>query len=100
MLVWSSISKKYQDLAEAFSKWELDILPPHHPMDCAIEILPGAKLAKLKMYSMTPREMEELKNSVDKNLARDFIQMAKSRMAALGDLQGKKDGSLRLCMDF
>lgn len=50
-------------------------------MDCVIEIIPGAKLPKPKLYSMAPREMEELLMFIDKNLARGFIQLAKSRMA-------------------
>lgn len=32
----------------------------HHPTNCAIKIIPGAKLLKLKMFSMMPRKMEEL----------------------------------------
>lgn len=94
------IPKEYQDLTEAFSKQELDVLPPHHPTGCAIEIPPGAKLPKPKMYSMTPREGEELRSFMDKNLDRDFIQLAKSRMAALILFKEKKDGSLRLCIAF
>lgn len=64
-----------------FSEKEYDVLHPHCPMDCAIEIVLGAKLPKPKLYSMT-REMEELQVFIDKNLARDFIQLAKSCMAA------------------
>lgn len=50
-----SIHKEYHDLAEVFSEQELDLLPLHHPTDSATEILPGAKLPKPKMYSMTPK---------------------------------------------
>lgn len=63
---------------EVFSEKECDMLPPHHPMDCAIEILPGVKLPKLKMYSMAPKEMMELRGYINKNLARRFIQVEKS----------------------
>lgn len=73
---------EYHDLGEAVSKKESDVLPPHNPTDCATEIFPGAKLPKLKMYSMMLREMEELQRFIDKNLGRGFIQPAKSRMAA------------------
>lgn len=44
----------------------------------AIEILPGVKLSKPKMYSMTPRELRELRDYIDKNVVRGFIQVAKS----------------------
>lgn len=37
---------------------------------------------------------------MDKNLARGFIQPAKSKVAALVLFKEKKDGSLRLCVDF
>lgn len=36
----------YDDLAEVFSERDCDSLPPHRPTDCAIDILPGAKLPK------------------------------------------------------
>lgn len=58
------------------------------------------KLPKLKMYSMTPKEMEELRKYIDKNLARGFIQLAKSYMEAPILFKEKKDGSMRLYMDF
>lgn len=72
------IPKEYRDLAEVFSKRESNVLLPHCPMFCTIEIVPGAKLPKLKLYSMMPREMEELQAFVNKNLTRGFIQLAKS----------------------
>lgn len=68
------ISREYQDLVEVFSEKECDELPPHCPTDCAIKIIPGAKLPKPKMYSMTPGKLREY---IDKNLARGFIQPAK-----------------------
>lgn len=43
-----------------------------------------------------PREMEELRAFIDKNLARVFIQLAKLRML----FKEKKDGSLRLCVNY
>ncbi|KAK9395714.1 hypothetical protein NXF25_019075 [Crotalus adamanteus] len=90
----------YADLAEVFSERECDTLPPHRPTDCAIDILPGAKLPKPRMYPMTPRELEELHQYIDKNLARGFIQPARSRIAVPVLFQEKKDGGLRLCVDF
>lgn len=37
---------------------------------------------------------------IHKNLVRGFIQPVKSRMVALVLFKGKKDGFLRLCMDY
>lgn len=47
--------KEYRGLWDVFSERRLDTLSPHRPIDCSIEILPGAKLPKPKLYSITPR---------------------------------------------
>lgn len=73
-------SAVYADLAKVFSERDCDVLS-HRPTDCAIDILPGAKLPKPQMYAMTSKEMEELCQYIDKNLARRFIQLAQSRIA-------------------
>lgn len=69
-------------------------------MDCAIEIVSRAKLPKPKLYLMTHREMEDLQTLIDKNLARGFIESAKTRMAAPVFFTERKDGSLRMCVDY
>ncbi|KAK9395798.1 hypothetical protein NXF25_019159 [Crotalus adamanteus] len=91
---------EYEDLKDVFSERECDALPPHRSTDCAIDIIPGAKLPKPRMYPMSPKELEELRRYIDKNLGCGFIQPARSRIAAPVIFQGKKDGGLRLCMDF
>ncbi|KAM3831705.1 sperm-tail PG-rich repeat-containing protein 2 [Vipera latastei] len=94
------IPSEYQDLVEVFSEKEYDTLPPHRLNDSTIELLPGAKLPRPKMYAMTPLEMEELQQYVNNNLARGFIEWAKSQMGALVLFKEKKDGSLHLCVDY
>lgn len=74
--VLPAIPKEYWDLREAFSEKGPDELPPHCPMDCAIEILHRAKLPKPKPYSITLRELDELQLFTDKNLTHGFIQPA------------------------
>lgn len=63
------IPREYQDLVGVFSKGECNVLSPHHSTDCTIEFMPGAKLPKLQMFSMTSREMTELRNCINTNLA-------------------------------
>ncbi|KAK9410979.1 hypothetical protein NXF25_002154 [Crotalus adamanteus] len=91
---------EYEDLRDVFSERECDALPPHRSTDCAIDIIPGAKLPKPRMYPMSPKELGELRRYIDKNLGHGFIQPARSRIAAPVIFQGKKDGGLRLCVDF
>lgn len=45
---------------------------------------------------MTPRELEELRAFIDKNLAKGFMQQAKSCIVAPVLFWEKKDGSLTL----
>ncbi|KAK9408175.1 hypothetical protein NXF25_006949 [Crotalus adamanteus] len=84
----------YNDLAAVFSEQECDSLPPHRPTDCAIELVPGAKLPKPRMYPMTFADLQEMRRYIDKNLARGFIEPARSKIAAPVIFQGKKDGGL------
>lgn len=84
------IPQEYQDLAKVFSEMSSNELPPHWPTDCTIEIVPGAKQSKPKLYSMIPKELEELHAFIDKNLARGFIQPARPKVAAPVLFQEKK----------
>lgn len=58
---------EYCDLFSEVGSYEL---PPHWPTDYAIENLLEAKLPKLKLCSMTPRELDYRHNFIDKNLVR------------------------------
>lgn len=49
---------------------------------------------------MTPKEMKELREYIDYNLARGFIQPAKSRVAVPVTFKEKKNWGMRLCVDF
>lgn len=70
------------------------------PQIVQMSIVPGAKLPKLKMYLMTPRNMGEFCAFKGRNLARGFIQLAKLRMATSVLFKENIDRSLRLCVDY
>lgn len=94
------VPEAYADLADIFSEEECNSLPPHRPTDCALELVPGAKLDKPRMYAMTPKEVEELHRYIDSNLARGFIMPSQAHMAAPVLFREKKDSGLCLCVDF
>lgn len=80
----ASIFQEYWDLREVFSKKGLDELPPYRLMDYAIEILLGVKLPKLKLYSMTPRELDELRMFIDaSNMAVGAVLLQKDYQGRL-----------------
>lgn len=94
------VPEVYVDLSDVFSEDQCDTLPPHRPTDCVIELIPGAKLPKPRIYVMTHKEVEELRRYIDSNLARGFISPSRAPMAAPVLFREKKDGGLRLCVDF
>lgn len=54
----TTVPPEYHDLAEAFSKEEAHLLPPHCPYDDAVGLLPGASLPSSRDFS-TCRDLKE-----------------------------------------
>ncbi len=46
----SNVPKEYLDLREVFSKSRAASLLPHHPYDCAIDLVPGMSPPKGRLY--------------------------------------------------
>jgi len=75
-------------------------LPPRRGIDHEIELLPGAKPPAKNAYRMAPPELAELRKQLDELLKAGFIRPAKAPFGAPVLFQKKKDGSLRLCIDY
>ncbi|KAI2644393.1 Transposon Tf2-6 polyprotein [Labeo rohita] len=90
----------YLDLKEVFSKSRAASLPPHRPYDCAIELLPGTSPPKGKLYSLSVPEREAMEKYISDSLAAGFIRPSSSPAGAGFFFVGKKDGSLRPCIDY
>jgi len=75
-------------------------LPPRRMIDHEIELLPGAKPPAKNAYRMGPPELAELRKQLDELLSAGFIRPAKAPYGAPVLFQKKKDGSLRLCIDY
>ncbi len=96
----SNVPTEYLDLKEVFSKSRAASLPPHRPYDCAIELLPGTSPPKGKLYSLSAPEREAMKKYISDSLASGFIRPSSSPAGAGFFFVGKKDGSLRPCIDY
>ncbi|KAK3571228.1 hypothetical protein QTP86_005421 [Hemibagrus guttatus] len=48
----ANLPGEYQDYQDVFSQMAATKLPPHQPWDCAINLLPGAKLPKGRVYPL------------------------------------------------
>ena len=88
----SSVPKAYHDFADVFSKAKASVLAPHREHDLKIELEEGAPLPPGRLYSLSPIEL--------KNLCFGFICPTSSSHAAPVLFVKKKDGSLRLCVDY
>ncbi|KAL0541779.1 hypothetical protein IC582_021836 [Cucumis melo] len=75
-------------------------LPPRRMIDHEIKLVPGAKPPAKNAYRMAPPELAELQKQLDELLNAGFIRPAKAPYGALVLFQKKKDGSLRLCIDY
>uniref|UniRef100_A0A3P9M1D4 Gypsy retrotransposon integrase-like protein 1 n=1 Tax=Oryzias latipes TaxID=8090 RepID=A0A3P9M1D4_ORYLA len=90
----------YHHLAEVFSKSRALSLPPHRPYDCAINLVPGSTIPKGRLYPVSASERQALDKYIDDSLAAGLIRPSSSAAAAGFFFVGKKDGTLRPCIDY
>ena len=79
---------------------ELPSLPPEREVDLSVEILPGTALLSRAPYKMAPMELKKLKIQLQELLDKGFIQPSVSPWGAPIQLVKKKDGTLRMCIDY
>lgn len=96
----TAVPPEYHDLGEAFSKYRALSLPPHRPYDCAIELRAGAPLPKSRLYSLSRPEREAMEQYVADSLKAGLIRPSSSPLGAGFFFVGKKDGTLRPCIDY
>jgi len=94
------IPKEYQDFADVFSEEEAQILPPHRAFDHSIELEPDSKIPWSPIYNMSEVELTTLRTALDDLLGKGFIRSSSSPAGAPILFVRKKDGSLRLCVDY
>ena len=88
-----------RDFPDVFPK-ELPGLPPHREIEFAIEVVPGATPASITPYIMAPLELKEFKLQLQELLEKGFIRPSVSPWGAPMLFVKKKDGTLRLCIDY
>ena len=87
------------DFPDVFPE-ELPGLPPQREIEFTIDIVPGATSASITPYRMAPLELKELKLQLQELLEKGFIRPSVSPWGALVLFVNKKDGTLRLCIDY
>nr|GFC43892.1 putative reverse transcriptase domain, aspartic peptidase domain protein [Tanacetum cinerariifolium] len=79
---------------------ELPGIPPVREVEFNIELIPGAEPISKAHYRMAPIELKELKDQFQELLERGFIHPSVSPWGAPVLFVMKKDGSMRLCIDY
>ncbi|KAL4010607.1 hypothetical protein IC575_030109 [Cucumis melo] len=88
-----------RDYPDVFPE-ELLGLPPHREVEFAIELEPGTVPISRAPYRMAPAELKELKVQLQELLDKGFIRPSVSPWGAPVLFVKKKDGSMRLCIDY
>ena len=85
----------------------LDVFPEELPglsrmreVEFGIDVVPGTAPISKPTYRMAPVEMEELKKQIEELQQKGFIRLSISPWGAPILFIKKKDGSLRLCIDY
>ncbi|CAO3619736.1 unnamed protein product [Cunninghamella blakesleeana] len=94
------IPDKYKTLSSVFSKEEANILPQHRKYDMEIRLQEGTSPTWGPIYNLSEPELKALREYLDENLEKGFIKPSKSPAGAPILFVKKKDGSLRLCVDY
>lgn len=75
-------------------------LPPKRAIDFSFDLIPGSTPPARAPYRMTPPERQELHRQIEELLAKGFIRPSTSRFAAPTLQVPKKDGTIRVCIDY
>ncbi|KAK4390225.1 RNA-directed DNA polymerase [Sesamum angolense] len=79
---------------------ELPGLPHHREVDFEIETIPGAAAISIAPYRMASSKLKELKRQLEELLDKRFIRPSISPWGAPVLFVKKKDGNMRLCVDY
>ena len=75
-------------------------MPPDREIEFCIDVVPGTDPISMPPYRMVPVELKELNEQLKELLDKGFIRPSTSPWGAPVLFVKKKDGSLRLCIDY
>ncbi|KAG5735107.1 hypothetical protein E4T56_gene20485 [Termitomyces sp. T112] len=99
-ILYEVVLLEYHEFADMFSEGSAKELPPHCSYNYKINLEEGALPLLGKIYNMSKIELWVLKEYLDNMLGKGFICPLISTAGAPVLFAKKKDGSLRLCVDY
>ena len=96
------------DIPKEYNRWKqlfveettANALPKHQTWDHEIELEPGKAPTFGPIYALSEKELTVLRGYIDENLRKGFIRESKSPAGYPILFAPKKDGGLRLCVDY
>jgi hypothetical protein len=79
---------------------DLPGMPLDRDIEFIIELQPGTAPISKRPYRMPPKELAELKNQLQELLDKGYIRPSSSPWGSPALFVKKKDGSLRMCVDY
>jgi hypothetical protein len=87
-----------EDFEDVFK--EVLVLHPKRDIDFSINLIPGATPVSKTPYKMSTPKLKELQMQLEEILKKGYIHPSMSPWGAPVLFMKKKDGTLRLCIDF
>ncbi|GJS49428.1 putative reverse transcriptase domain-containing protein [Tanacetum coccineum] len=88
-----------REFIDVFPK-DLSGLPPQRQVEFCIDLVPGVTPVAKSPYRLVPSEMQELSGLLQELQDKGFIRPSHSAWGAPVLFVKKKDGSLRMCIDY
>jgi hypothetical protein len=79
---------------------ELPGMPPEREVEFYIDLIPGTTPIAKRPYRMAPTELAELKLQIADLQQKGYIRPSSSPWGAVVLFVSKKDGSMRMCIDY
>ncbi|KAK8543626.1 hypothetical protein V6N13_076426 [Hibiscus sabdariffa] len=89
-----------RDFPDVFPEELPGVPPKRDEVEFGIDVYPGTAPVSMAPYRMAPKELKELKVQLQELLDRGFIRPSVSPWGAPVLFVKKKDGTLRLCIDY
>ena len=87
------------EFSEVFP-YEIPDVPPEREVEFSIDLIPCTKPVSMVPYRMSASELAALKKQLEDLLDKKFVRTSVSPCGAPMLLVKKKDGSMRLCIDY
>ena len=88
------LPSEYKEYQEMFKETAIAMLPEHQEWDHKIPLEDGKKPTHSPIYALSAKELEALRNYLDKNLVKGFIRLSTSPAGYLILFVPKKDSKL------